>query len=204
MSEARNLSDDAETGCRLALLIVDMINGFEFAGGEALRRRAEAMAGNIAGLATQARARGVPVIYVNDNFGRWRSDFRGVIEHVRTRTPGAEVARQLLPDPRDYFVLKPRHSGFLATSLEVLLEHLRVRCLLLAGVAGDMCVLFTAIDAYMRHYELLVPRDCIASTDADSNQRALDLLRDSLRADTSPSTEIDLALHLAGGRGDRG
>jgi nicotinamidase-related amidase len=197
MSEAANLSDESETGCRVALLIVDMINGFNFTGGEALRRQAEAMAGNIAGLARQARARGVPVIYVNDNFGRWRSDFRGVVEHVRTCTPGAAVARELLPEPRDYFVLKPRHSGFLATSLEVLLEHLKARCLVLTGVAGDMCVLFTAMDAYMRHYELVAPRDCVASITAEGNARALALLRDALGADTSPSTALDLTGRLA-------
>lgn len=195
-SDAANLSDDDETGCSLALLIIDMINGFEFPDSEPLRRRAEAMAGRVAALAARARQAGVPVIYVNDNFGRWRSDFRGVLEHVRADTAGAHIAAELTPDPRDYFVLKPLHSGFLSTSLEVLLKHLGARCLVLTGIAGDLCVLFTAVDAYQRGYRLLAPHDCIASGDPEADRRTLDLLRDSLKADTGPSTALDVAAHL--------
>ncbi|MBZ5710663.1 cysteine hydrolase family protein [Nannocystis pusilla] len=192
MPDAPNLSDDAEKGCHLALLIVDMINGFTFPDAEPLLRRARAVADPIAELAGRARAAEIPVIYVNDNFGRWRSDFRGLIAHVRAHTPGAAIADKLVPHERDYFVLKPRHSGFLGTSLEVLLQHLGARCLILTGIAGDMCVLFTAMDAYMRNFQLLAPADCIASADETNNRRALDLLRESLRADTSPSRTLDL------------
>ncbi|WAS90960.1 cysteine hydrolase family protein [Nannocystis punicea] len=192
MADAPNLSDDDEQGCHFALLIIDMINGFDFPEGERLRRQAEAAAERIAALAARARAAGVPVIYVNDNFGRWRSDFRRVLEHVRTHTAGAAIAERLAPAERDYFVLKPRHSGFLGTSLEVLLHHLQARCLILTGIAGDLCVLFTAMDAYMRGYELRAPADCIASADQADNRRALELLRESMRVDTAPAESIDL------------
>ncbi|WP_434425508.1 cysteine hydrolase family protein [Nannocystis pusilla] len=191
MSDAPNLSDDDEKGCHFALLIIDMINGFDFPDGERLRPQAEAAAGRIAALAARARAAEVPVIYVNDNFGRWRSDFRHVIQHVRAHTAGAAIAERLAPQERDYFVLKPRHSGFLGTSLEVLLAHLEVRCLILTGIAGDLCVLFTAMDAYMRGFELRAPGDCIASVDEANNRRALDLLRESMRVDTSAAQAIN-------------
>jgi len=193
MPDAPNLSDADEKGCHLALLIVDMINGFDFPDASALLQRAAAAAGPIAALAQRARAAEVPVVYVNDNFGRWRSDFRGVIAHVRAHTAGAAIADTLAPHERDYFVLKPRHSGFLGTSLEVLLQHLQARCLILTGIAGDSCVLFTAMDAHMRGYRLLAPADCIASADDANNRRALDLLRESMRADISPSPTIDVA-----------
>ncbi|MDC0720340.1 cysteine hydrolase family protein [Nannocystis bainbridge] len=192
MSDAPNLSDDDERGCHYALLIIDMINGFDFPDGERLRHQAGPVAERIAGLAARARAAEVPVIYVNDNFGRWRSDFRHVIQHVCQHTAGAAIAERLAPGERDYFVLKPRHSGFLGTSLEVLLAHLRVRSLIVTGITGDLCVLFTAMDAYMRGFELRIPADCVASVDEANNRRALDLLRESMRVDTSPAPEIEL------------
>jgi nicotinamidase-related amidase len=190
MPATQHLIDDAESGSSLVLLVIDMINGFDFPNSEPLRRAAEEMAPRIAALAARARACDVPVVYVNDNFGRWRSDFRGVLRPVRDETAGAAIAARLVPDERDYFVLKPRHSGFLDTSLGVLLDHLGARRLVLTGVAGDLCVLFTAIDAHMRDYQLVVPDDCVASCERESNDRALALLRRSLGAETPTSGEI--------------
>jgi len=103
----------------------------------------------------------VPAVYVNDNFGRWRSDFHQILAHC-PRSPGRDIARLLKPGKDDYFVLKPKHSGFQFTTLDVLLEHLGAETLILTGVAGNFCVLFTAHDAYMRDFRLVVPRDCIA------------------------------------------
>ena len=143
-----------------ALLLIDVINDLDFEDSEAIVAQAEPMALRLRALKRRAAAAGVPCIYINDNFGRWRSDFRQTVAHCTARTsPGRLVSRRLRPSPRDYFVLKPKHSGFFSTTLEVLVSCLRTRTLVLTGVAGNICVLFTANDAYIRDYRLVVPAD---------------------------------------------
>jgi len=138
-----DLHGNAPDDSRVALLIIDMINAFDFDGAEGMLPRALAAARAIAELKRRARRVGVAVVYVNDNFGRWRSDFHQILEHCR-ESPGREIARLLTPEKEDYFVLKPKHSGFQFTTLDVLLEHLGAEQLILTGVAGNFCVLFTA------------------------------------------------------------
>src|SRR5947208_16532273 len=148
-----------------------------------------ALADKIARLKRRARVAKVPVIYVNDNFGRWRSDFRALIEHChkgKTRL----LIEQLYPEQADYFVLKPKHSGFFSSTLETLLRYLGVRRLIITGIAGNFCVLFTANDAYMRDYELVVPSDCVISNTAKENKEALQLMKRYLKADTRRSQRI--------------
>jgi nicotinamidase-related amidase len=133
------------------------------------------------------------VVYVNDNFGRWRSDFHDVLERC-LRSAGREIAALLRPDKDDYFVLKPKHSGFQYTTLDVLLQHLGCETLVLTGVAGNFCVLFTAHDAYMRDYHLAVPRDCIASATEEDDRYALEHMATVTKADTRPSAALDFAV----------
>lgn len=179
---------------QVALLLIDWINDLEFEGGEKLLPAALAAARATATLRQRAKQAGVPVIYCNDNFGRWRSDFRAQLEHVlRDGVRGRPIAELLAPDERDYFVLKPKHSGFLSTSLEVLLAHLGANTLILTGIAGNFCVLFTAQDAYMRDYKLVVPRDCAASEEERDNRHALEQMAKVCKADTAASTGIDFA-----------
>jgi nicotinamidase-related amidase len=188
-----NLHGSAPDESRLALLVIDMINAFDFEGAEAMLPRARAAAEAIAALARRARAARVPVIYVNDNFGRWRSDFRAILRHVlRDGCPGRPIAELLRPEGDDYFVLKPKHSGFQFTQLDVLLAHLGAQTLILTGVAGNFCVLFTAHDAYMRDYRLAVPRDCIASQTPGDDRYALAHMASVTKADTRPSAELHL------------
>ncbi|HLS86378.1 MAG TPA: isochorismatase family cysteine hydrolase [Burkholderiales bacterium] len=194
MEPAKNhdLHGSAPDRSPVALLLIDFINDFQFEGGQAMFDRALAAAQATATLRTRARRSGVPVVYCNDNFGRWRSDFRSQLEHcLRGSVRGRRIAELLRPDERDYFVLKPKHSGFHSTTLEVLLAYLGVRRLVLTGVAGNFCVLFTAHDAYMRDFDLLVPRDCIASQTADDDDYALRHLESVCKADTRPSVAID-------------
>jgi nicotinamidase-related amidase len=190
--KTRDLHGSAPDECRVALLVIDMINAFDFEGAQALLPRALAAARSIASLKQRARHAGVPVVYVNDNFGRWRSDFREVLEHC-LRAPGGEIAALLRPDRDDYFVLKPKHSGFQYTTLDVLLEHLGCETLILTGVAGNFCVLFTAHDAYMRDYHIVVPSDCIASATEGDDRYALEHMAQVTKADTRPSIEVDFA-----------
>jgi nicotinamidase-related amidase len=156
--------------------------------------RALAAARAIAELKRRAHAAGVPVVYVNDNFGRWRSDFHKLLANVKQAgCPGREIAELLEPGEQDYFVLKPKHSGFQFSALDVLLEHLGARTLVLTGVAGNFCVLFTAHDAYMRDYRLFVPRDCVASLTVDDDRYALAHMAKVTKADVRASHEIDFA-----------
>ena len=104
------------------------------------------------------------MVYVNDNFGRWKSDFRRTVEHCAQHGRGTEVVELLRPEENDYFVLKPKHSGFFSTTLETLLRYLETQTLILTGIAGNFCVLFTANDAYMRDFNLFVPLDCTYRT----------------------------------------
>ena len=177
----------------VALLLIDVINALEFPGNEEIVERAVPMARQIAGLKARAKALGIPTIYVNDNFGRWRSDLRTLLtHHLEPDLPGRPMVELLQPDEDDYFVLKPKHSGFFSTTLDTLLAYLGARTLILTGVAGNICVFFTANDAYMRDFGLVVPADCIASNTTAENDYALGQMRQILRADTTPSCEIDL------------
>ena len=177
----------------VALLLIDVINDLEFPGGEQLIQHALPMARGIADLKQRAGGAGIPAIYVNDNFGKWQSDLSKLISHcLEDGVRGETVVKLLLPDEDDYFVLKPKHSGFYSTTLDTLLDYLKCRTLILTGVAGNICVLFTANDAYMRDFNILVPRDCVASNTAEENEQALKLMETVLEVDTTPSTELDL------------
>jgi len=185
--------------CRVALLLIDLINDMEFEGGDKLFEFARPMADRIKDLKERCERLSIPVIYVNDNFARWQSDFRGVVDHVAgEECRGREIAQMLLPGDDDYFVLKPKHSGFYSTTLDLLLKHLDSRTLIMCGVAGDMCVLFTANDAYMRDFEVIVPRDGMASETLESNEHALDIMRRVLKAQTPLIEEIDLEALVTG------
>ena len=174
-----------------ALLLIDVINDLDFPGSDALIAQAEPMALRLAALKRRATAAGVPVIYINDNFGRWRSDFRRTVAHCVSRSsPGRVVSRRLRPTPRDYFVLKPKHSGFYDTTLETLLESLGVRRVILTGIAGNICVLFTANDAYMREFKVFAPADCIVSNTTADNDHALRQIAKVMKGNITPSTRL--------------
>jgi nicotinamidase-related amidase len=180
-------SDHAQT----CLLIIDMINEFTFDGAEKLFPAIEQTAEIIATLKQRIKAAELPVLYVNDNFGKWRSDFRTLVDRcLESDCRGKRIAEALRPAEDDYFVLKPKHSGFFATPLELLLRHLNIQRVILTGVAGDNCVLFTATDAYMRNFEVTVPADCTVSIDPHANRSALEHMRETLKADTGLSKTI--------------
>lgn len=177
----------------VALLLIDVINDLEFDGGKDLLKHALPMAERLAALKRRAKTARVPAVYVNDNFGRWQSNFDRVVMHcLEGGVRGEPIARLLRPEEDDYFVLKPKHSGFFSTVLDTLLEYLRPKTLVLTGLTADNCVLFTASDAYLRDFHLLVPADCVASIRPDDNAGALAHMRRVLKADTRLSTELDL------------
>ena len=168
-----------------------MINPFDFPEAEQLFPLIVEMAERIARLKGRAAAARIPVIYLNDNFGKWRHDFGALVAQcIDGPCRGRPIAQLLCPNEQDYFVLKPKHSGFYATPLELLLRSLQVQRLILTGVAGDNCVLFTAADGYMREFTLCVPEDCVISMDSEGNGNALRQMHTNLQADVRPSKDI--------------
>ena len=179
--------------CNTALLIVDMISDFEFPDGEKLCPHARAAAENIRILKKRAKDHCLPVIYVNDNYGHWEEDFRSLAERLRSGSDrGREITELLAPDENDLYILKPQRSGFYETPLSVLLQSLKVSNLIICGVATDMCVLFTAHDAYMRGFKVFVPGDCSAAAEVKHHTAALELLERVAEARIGSSREIDL------------
>jgi nicotinamidase-related amidase len=191
-SKSSDLHGNAPDTADTALLLIDVINDLEFPGGEQLLRHALPMAEQLVELKRRAKAAGVPVIYANDNFGRWQSNFHAQVEHcLNDGTRGRPIAELLRPEEDDYFVLKPKHSGFYSTTLELLLTHLETTTVIVTGIAGNICVLFTASDAYLRDYRVVVPADCTASNSPEENRAALELMRKILKADIRKSAEIE-------------
>ncbi len=193
MTRPSDLHGNAPDTSPVALLLIDVINDLEWPGAENIVGAALAMAEAIAALKRRARAARVPCVYVNDNFGRWKSDFHAQVDHcLEDGVRGQEVVRRVLPTDDDYFVLKPKHSGFYSTTLDILLRYLGAETLVLTGIAGNNCVLFTANDAYMRDYALVVPSDCVISNSDGENRAALAQMAGVLKADVRPAREVDL------------
>lgn len=193
MRKNPDLHGNVPDNSSVALILIDVINDLEFEEGELLLEHALPMARKLAALKRRAKELQIPVIYVNDNFGRWQSNFSKLIEHCHEEpVRGKEIVKLLAPDDQDYFVLKPKHSGFYSTSLDVLLQYLGVSRLIITGMAGNICVLFTANDAYMRDFYLHVPRDCVASNTLEENEIALKQMEKFLKADLTPAEELDL------------
>jgi nicotinamidase-related amidase len=186
------LADSTATG-GMALLVVDMISSWDFSDADKLGRAALAIAPRIGALKRRCVSAGVPVVYVNDNRGRWRSEFREIVRtSIAESATGRAIAEHLLPGDDDYSVLKPKHSAFYATPLDLLLRHLRVQRLLVTGVASDQCIVMSASEARMRDYEVIVPGDCVGAQTAARNAGALRHLREAYRIDTTESSRLRL------------
>jgi nicotinamidase-related amidase len=191
---ARNadLHGNVPDQCSVALVLIDVINDMEFTDGDGLLENAIPAAKNLARLIRRAKDAGVPVIYVNDNFGKWRSDFRQQLGHVlEDGVRGEPIAKLLHPGEEDYFVLKAKHSGFYQSQLDLLIDYLQVRTVIIAGFTTDNCVLFTASDAYLRDLNIVLPPDCSAAVTSEYHERALEHMQRVFHVKTIPSTDID-------------
>ena len=175
----------------VVLLLIDVINDFEFEGAGPIYRSYKTIVPQLVALKKKAKKAKIPVVYVNDNFGKWQSDFQKLVKHcTQDGIRSAAEVRLLKPDEDDYFVLKPKHSAFYSTTLDTLLDYLKTKTLVLAGITGNICVLFTANDAFMRDYQLIVPQDCIASATKADTKNALKQMETVLKADTSPLNKL--------------
>jgi len=172
-----------------ALLVIDMINDFQFNHGKILSQKAEMLTHPILELKSYFYKKNWPVIYINDHYKVWKADLETII-HVCTNERSQEIIHKLTPTSKDYFLIKPKHSAFYGTALDSLLQELKVDTLVITGIAGNICVLFTANDAYMREYSLFIPNDCIASNHDQDNTYALQMMKEVLKANISPSETI--------------
>jgi len=187
MKRRTNAAHRSET----ALLLIDVINDLDFPEAAQLLKSALPMARVLKKLKERAMTASAPVIYVNDNFGQWQSDWKAQVRHCeRPESRGREIVKLLRPSEDDFFVLKPKHSGFYSTTLDVLLRHLGCQRVVMTGIATNICVLFTANDAYMRDYQVLVPRDCSAANTKRDHENAIDQMAKVLKAGTDAGETI--------------
>ena len=170
-----------------ALLLVDFINPLDFPGAQDLAPGALQAAAATLALRRQLEAEGTPVIYANDNFGSWRSDFNSLVRQLReSEGTAAEIANMLQPGREDLTVLKPRHSAFFGSPLEILLDLMGVNELVITGLSTDICVKMTAMDAFLRDYRIRVPANCTAAETLGRKDDALGYMREILRCDIDP------------------
>jgi nicotinamidase-related amidase len=179
---------------RTVLLLIDFINPLDFPGAEDLAAGAVEAAQATAALKAALRKAGVPAIYANDNYGGWQSDF----QHLVTRCAGgsgasAQMAKLLHPQSGDLTILKPRHSAFLGSPLDLLLSRMHARDIIITGLATDICVQLTAMDGFLRDYTLKVPADCTAAESPEYKKQSLAYMERVLKCDVSPSAFIDAA-----------
>ena len=175
----------------VALLLIDVLTTFQFPDGDAICKGALGIRDALMRLKARARAASIPVLYVNDNFGDWRSE-KEVLMGRCLEAKGAQFVRPLLPDSEDYFVLKPMHSAFYMTPLEVLLEHLQVETLILTGLTSNSCITVTAHDANMRGFDIYIPPDCSCARNAAEHSQALAQLKAMAGANLIRSTSLKL------------
>jgi nicotinamidase-related amidase len=170
------------------LLLIDFINPFDFPGAEKLGPPAVEAARTTAALKERLAREGVIAIYANDNYGVWQSDFHSLVAAcLGSEGPAGEIARLLYPQATDLTILKPRHSAFFASPLELLLAEMQARELVICGLSTDMCVQLTAMDAFLREFKSWVPGDCTAAESPAAKKASLDYMGSVLKCDTRPS-----------------
>jgi nicotinamidase-related amidase len=184
-------SDDTEGKAPSALVVVDMINPYDFPDAGAVARHAPEAVANIARLLERSRSEGVPVIYVNDNYGDWNSSSEELLaEAMQGAHP--ELVEPLAPRTGEAFVIKARHSIFYSTPLEYLLATQGIGRVVLTGQVTEQCILYSALDAYVRNFRLAVVRDAVAHIDDELAEAALRMMERNMRADIERTASADL------------
>jgi nicotinamidase-related amidase len=190
------LSDDPRAalgrGDGTALLIVDMLTDYDHPDGDALRGNARRTLGPIDGLVRSARDADVPVIHVNDTHGRWDADRDSLAALAERGLPDEDVSA-IEPADGAPLLLKARHSAFYGSPLEYMLDTARVGRLILTGQVTEQCVLYSALDAYIRHFKVVVPHDAVAHIDQELADAALRMMERNMRAEVVAAADVELA-----------
>ena len=177
---------------RTALAVVDMLNTYEHADAEELISSVREVLANIASLIERARDEGVEVIYVNDNYGAWNQGRSDLVERA-SAGPHGDLIEPIVPADDTAFVVKARHSAFFETPLEYLLRQGGIERVVLVGQVTEQCILYSALDAYIRHFEVVVPPDAVAPIHPELHRAALEMMRINMDADLTPSADIRLS-----------
>jgi nicotinamidase-related amidase len=173
-----------------ALLVIDMLNPYEHDEAEDLAAHVADAMGGIRTLIENAGERDVPIVYVNDNYGDWNSSAEELASAAMDgRHP--ELVEPVLPPDGASFVIKARHSAFYQTPIEYLLDEMNVGRLILSGQVTEQCILYSALDAYVRHYDVTVPTDGVAAIHEDLADAALRMMERNMRATLCPASECD-------------
>ncbi len=194
-----------KAGHATALLLVDFFNPLEFAKPSSLAPWALKAARNTQRLKALAASMRIPSIYINDNFDEWGGDFSRVIERCAEQDgPARQILELLAPASDDYVMTKPRHSAFYGTPLEFVLEELGVRNVIVTGLEADVCIFFTAQDAYVRQFALWIPANCVGTKNDRYYKTALEHMRRNIKATTAPvGRTIDLETAFPPGQKER-
>lgn len=174
---------------KTALIVIDMINTYDHKDADLLLPSVTSVVPVLTGLLERARQKDVPVIYVNDNFGEWRSHHGELLEHALAG-PHAELVEPLRPDRSSLFVVKARHSIFFDTPLTYLLHQQGIERLVLSGQVTEQCVLYSSLDAHIRHFDVVIPRDAVAHIHADLAEAALRMMERNMGAQVCDSREL--------------
>jgi nicotinamidase-related amidase len=170
---------------RTAVIVIDMINAYDFPDAEKVVASAETAVPRIEQLIDEAPGKDMPVIYVNDNFGHWKSNRDELVEEaLQGRRP--QLVEAIKPDDESLFVVKARHSIFYQTPLEYLLNQEDVGRVILTGQVTEQCILYSALDAYIRHFDVQVPPDAVAHIYEDLAEAALRMMERNMSADLTP------------------
>jgi nicotinamidase-related amidase len=172
-----------------ALVVVDMINSYDFDDAETLRESVRDTLPAMVGLVARANEQGIRTIYVNDNYGAWQKGRAELVEQVLAgRYP--DLVEPIAPGEDVDFVVKARHSIFYETPLEYLLRDGGIERLILVGQVTEQCILYSALDAYIRHFEVQVPPDAVAHIHEDLADAALKMMKVNMAADLTPAAEL--------------
>lgn len=176
----------------VVLVVIDMFSSFDDPQTAPFFKAAKRIAGKIARLRQRANGNDIPTLFANDNYGRWKSDGRQMLQWAARSERGKQIVDLLTPGNEDYVILKPKHSIFFSTPIETLLRYLGTHTLILTGLSSTRCVLFSGIEAYMRDFRVYAPMDCLVSEDVREHRMAKFLFDTRLNADTRHSSRLQL------------
>jgi len=179
----------SEKASNPALVVVDMLNAYDHDDAELLTRNVEPVVPRIHALLDRARDGGVEVIYVNDNYGNWNSSPAELAERA-CQGERPDLVEPILPPDDASFVIKARHTIFFETPLGYLVQQKQIDRLILTGQVTEQCILYSALDAYVRHYSVCVPSDAVAPIDPELGDAALEMMRRNMRAEIVTAADL--------------
>jgi nicotinamidase-related amidase len=197
MSPAPRSSQES-VGSKTALVVVDMLNRYEHEDAQPLIASVRRALPAMGRLLERAHEAGTPIVYVNDNYGDWSA---GRAELSERALDGAvpPLVEPILPEQEVAFLVKARHSVFFETQLDYMLRHKGVGRIVLIGQVTEQCILYSALDAYVRHYSIVIPRDAVAHIHEDLAEAALRMMEVNMAAEITTAADCALGQSSSAG-----